>query len=52
MTYEIGDAVTYKDVNLWDYKGKIVQKDGAFVLVKWERSPNPVKEWAPNLRKI
>ncbi len=48
---KIGDDVTYKDINLYWYRGKILSLDGKFCQVEWTY-PNlcTAKEWTANLR--
>ena len=55
-TFNIGDCVEYRDVNLWD-RGTVEWVEKQFVGVSWAYSAaNPIgrrvvsKEWAPNLR--
>jgi hypothetical protein len=50
MGIEIGDRVTYRDVNLRDYRGRVEAVDGQMAEVRWDRFPGfTSREWIPNL---
>lgn len=49
--FKVGARVTYKDVNLRDYRGTVTETMGDFVFVCWD-GIRITKEWAPNLKTV
>lgn len=51
-----GDVVTYADVNLWSYRGVVIdvgpQAKGGDCSIRWNRSNGPTGECLNNLRIV